>query len=174
MSCGVASNTKKMLHTNHGELLRIFYTFCREWRAGGQATLTTSTKGGVLKLDIQLGPPIAACPGALPLHLQRPTTWALTSFSAPAPGHPGAGSCLHCRRCCHLGSAAKARCNARVAAYQGSLAFAEVGTAPVPPPPPPRLQSTVSTRLIKFVGRKASRRPTFSQLDGEGVEESEI
>ena len=67
-----------MLHTNHGELLRIFTP--SESQAGGLATLTTSTEGGVLKLDIQLGPPIAACPGALLLHLQRPTTWALTSF----------------------------------------------------------------------------------------------
>ena len=33
------SHTEKMLHTNHGELFRIFDTFCRVWRAGGQATL---------------------------------------------------------------------------------------------------------------------------------------
>ena len=46
-----------MHHTNHGELFRIFDTFCRVWKAGGQATLTTSTEGGLLKanLDIQLG-----------------------------------------------------------------------------------------------------------------------
>ncbi len=46
-----------MIHTNHGELLRIFDTYCRVWKAGGQATLTTSTEGGLLKanLDIQLG-----------------------------------------------------------------------------------------------------------------------
>jgi hypothetical protein len=46
-----------MIHTNHGELLRIFDTYCRVWKAGGQDTLTTSTEGGLLKanLDIQLG-----------------------------------------------------------------------------------------------------------------------
>ena len=36
-------------------------------------------------------------------------------------------------------------------------------------PPPP----AVTTRLVKFVGRKASIRPTFSQLDGEGESETE-
>ena len=48
---------KSMIHTNHGELLRIFDTYCRVWKAGGQDTLTTSTEGGLLKanLDIQLG-----------------------------------------------------------------------------------------------------------------------
>ena len=62
---------KRMIHTNHGELLRIFDTYCRVWKAGGQATLTTSTEGGLLKanLDIQLGWPSAACPGAPPPHL---------------------------------------------------------------------------------------------------------
>ena len=56
-----------MIHTNHGELIRIFDTYCRVWGAGGQATLTTSTKGGLLtaNLDIQLGPPTAACPIAV-------------------------------------------------------------------------------------------------------------
>ena len=66
-----------MLHTNHGELFRIFDTFCRVWKAGGQATLTTSTEGGLLKanLDIQLGPPTAACPIAV-------TTGIITKVSA--------------------------------------------------------------------------------------------
>ena len=36
-------------------------------------------------------------------------------------------------------------------------------------PPPP----AVTKRLVKFVGRKASIRPTFSQLDGEGESETE-
>ena len=66
VSCEASSLLhKKMIHTNHGELIRIFDTYCRVWGAGGQATLTTSTKGGMLKaiLDIQLGPPLAACPG---------------------------------------------------------------------------------------------------------------
>ena len=159
-----------MIHTNHGELIRIFDTYCRVWGAGGQATLTTSTEGGVLKanLDIQLGPPTAACPGAPPPHLQRQTAWTSPSSSTPAPGRPGAGSRRHRRRRRHRGPAAKARSNARAAAHQASLAAAEVGASPVPPPQPPPPQSTVSTRLIKFVGRKASLQPTFSQLDGEG------
>ena len=65
VSGGGNPNIKKMLYTNHGELFRIFDTFCRMWKAGRQATLTTSTEGGMLKanLDIQLGPPSAACPG---------------------------------------------------------------------------------------------------------------
>ena len=42
-------------------------------------------------------------------------------------------------------------------------------TSSAPPPPP----STVSTRSVKFVGRKASLRPTFCQLDGEGGSEVE-
>ena len=165
-----------MIHTNHGELFRIFDTFCRVWRAGGQATLTTSTEGGLLKanLDIQLGPPTAACPGAPPPHLQRQTAWTPSSSSTPAPGHSGAGSRRHRRRRRHRGPAAKARSNARAAAHQASLAAAKAGTAPVPPPPPPPPpQSTVSTRAIKFVGRKASLRPTFCQLDGEGGSEVE-
>jgi hypothetical protein len=65
VSGGGNPNIKKMLYTNHGELFRIFDTFCRMWKAGRQATLTTSTEGGMLKanLDIQLSPPSAACPG---------------------------------------------------------------------------------------------------------------
>ena len=165
-----------MHHTNHGELFRIFDTFCRVWKAGGQATLTTSTEGGLLKanLDIQLGPPTAACPGAPPPHLQRQTAWTSPSSSTPVPGHPGAGSRRHRRRRRHRGPAAKARSNARAAAHQASLAAAKVGTAPVPPPPPPPPPpSTVSSRSVKFVGRKASLRPTFCQLDGEGGSEVE-
>ena len=50
-------------------------------------------------------------------------------------------------------------------------------TPPPPPPPPP--PSTESTRSIKFVGRKASLRPSFCQLDGkagsvESIHESEV
>ena len=65
VSGGGNPNIKKMLYTNHGELFRIFDTFCRMWKAGRQATLTTSTEGGMLKANmvIQLGPPWAACPG---------------------------------------------------------------------------------------------------------------
>ena len=170
-----------MIHTNHGELFRIFDTFCRVWGAGGQATLTTTTEGRMLKanLDIQLDPPTAACPGAPPLHQQRQTACTSTSSSSPTPGHPGAGGRRHRRRRRHRGPAAKARSNARAAAHQASLAAAEVGTAPVPSPPPPLPPPppppAVTTRLIKFVGWTAGIRPTFSQLDGEGgsVEETE-
>ena len=165
-----------MIHTNHGELIRIFDTYCRVWGAGGQATLTTSTKRGLLtaNLDIQLGPPTAACPGAPPPHLQRQTAWTPSSSSTPAPGHTGAGSRRYRRRRRHRGPAAKARSNARAAAHQASLVAAKVGTAPVPPPPPPPPPPpTVSTRSVKFVGRKASLRPTFCQLDGEGGSEEE-
>ena len=132
---------KRMIHTNHGELLRIFDTYCRVWKAGGQATLTTSTEGGLLKanLDIQLGWPSAACPGAPPPHLVRPTAWSSSPSSTSAPGHSGARSCLQRRGRRHRGPAAKARSNARAAAYQVSLAAGKVGTAsaPCPPPPPP-------------------------------------
>ena len=115
--------TLKIPHTNDGELFLIYHTFCRVWKAGGQATLTTSTEGGLLKanLDIQLGPPTAACPGAPPPHLQRQTAWTSPSSSTPVPGHPGAGSRRHRRRRRHRGPAAKARSNARAAAHQASL-----------------------------------------------------
>ena len=173
---------KRMIHTNHGELLRIFDTYCRVWKAGGQATLTTSTEGGLLKanLDIQLGRPSAACPGAPPPHLVRPTAWSSSPSSTSAPGHSGARSCLQRRRRRHRGPAAKARSNARAAAYQVSLAAGKVGTASAPcSPPPPPPPSTVLTWSIKFVERKASIRPSFCQLDGKGgsvesINESEV
>ena len=156
-----------MLHTNHGELCRIFDTFCRVWRAGGQATLTTSTEGGLLKanMDIQLGPSTAACPGAPPLR----QTASASTFSSPAPGHPGAGQRRRRRR--HRGPAAKARSKARAAAHQASLAAAEASSASVPAPPPPPPPPPATARLIKVVERKASSWPTFSQLDGEGGSE---
>ena len=173
---------KRMIHTNHGELLRIFDTYCRVWKAGGQDTLTTSTEGGLLKanLDIQLGCPSAACPGAPPPHLVRPTAWSSSPSSTSAPGHPGARSCLQRRRRRHRGPATKARSNARAAAYQVSLAAGKVGTASAPcSPPPPPPPSTVLTWPIKFVERKASIRPSFCQLDGKGgsvesINESEV
>ena len=160
-----------MLHTNHGELCRIFDTFCRVWRAGGQATLTTSTEGGLLKanMDIQLDTSTAACPGAPPLR----QTASASTFSSPTPGHPGAGQRRRRRR--HRGPAAKARSKARAAAHQASMAAAKASTAPVPAPPPPPPPPPATARLIKVVERKASSWPTFSQLDGEGgsVEESQ-
>ena len=163
-----------MLHTNHGELFRIFDTFCRVWGAGGQATLTTSTQGGLVKanLDVQLGPPTAASPGAPPLHQQRQNAWTST-FSSSAPGHPGAAKRRRRRR--HRGPAAIARSKARAAAHQASLAAAKSGTAPVLIPPPPLPPPASTQRLIKVVERKAGSRPSFCQLDGEGgsVVESE-
>ena len=157
-----------MIHTNHGELIRIFDTYCRVWGAGGQATLTTSTKGGLLtaNLDIQLGPPTAACPGAPPPHLQRQTAWTSSSSSpTPTPGHPGAGSRRHRRRRRHRGPAAKARSNARAASHQASLVAAKVGTAPAPPPPPPLHlhQRCQHGRSSLWGGRPASGLP-FANL----------
>ena len=103
-----------MLHTNCGELALLFDTYCRVWRAGGQASLTTSTKDGMVEanLKIQLGPPAAAWAGAPPPS-QR---WSSPSSS---PGHPGAA-----RRPCHRGPAAKAKSRARAALHQAAKAAA--------------------------------------------------
>ena len=154
---------KRMIHTNHGELLRIFDTYCRVWKAGGQATLTTSTEGGLLKanLDIQLGWPSAACPGAPPPHLVRPTAWSSSPSSTSAPGHSGARSCLQRRRRRHRGPAAKARSNARAAAYQVSLAAGKVGTASAPcsPPPPP-----TTINCVNMVDQVCGKKSQYSAL----------
>ena len=154
---------KRMIHTNHGELLRIFDTYCRVWKAGGQATLTTSTEGGLLKanLDIQLGCPSAACPGAPPPHLVRPTAWSSSPSSTSAPGHSGVRSCLQRRRRRHRGPAAKARSNARAAAYQVSLAAGKVGTASAPcsPPPPP-----TTINCVNMVDQVCGKKSQYSAL----------
>ena len=127
--------SKNMLHTNRGELCRLFDTFCRVWGAGGDATFTTSTQEGKLRvnLDIQLGSATAACPGAPTLRHQRPSAWTSTAPTS-ASGHPGAGQ--RCRRRRHRGPAAKARSNARAAAHQAFLATAKASPASVLAPPP--------------------------------------
>ena len=112
-----------MLHTNCGELALLFDTFCRIWRAGGQATLTTSTKDGQVQanLELQLGLPAAARAGA-PSPQQR--------LSSPSsPGHPGA---TH-RQPCHRGPAAKAKSRARAALHQATKAAAASATVGVTP-----------------------------------------
>ena len=96
-----------MLHTNRGELALLFDTFCRVWGAGGQATLTTTTKDGQLQanLELQLGHPAEARPGATSKVQQRLST-------APPPGHPGAA-----RRPRHRGPAARAKNRAPAALH---------------------------------------------------------
>ena len=167
--------SKNMLHTNRGELCRLFDTFCRVWGAGGDATFTTSTQEGKLRvnLDIQLGSATAACPGAPTLRHQRPSAWTSTAPTS-ASGHPGAGQRCHRRR--HRGPAAKARSNARAAAHQAFLATAKASPASVlaPPPPPPLPPPGPTQRLVKVIERKAGSRSSFWQLDGEGGSEVEI
>ena len=97
----------QMQHTNHGEIYRIFGIFCRVWRAGGQATLTTSTEAGRVKtnLEIQLGPPDDPCPDALPVHLRQ-------------RGHRAEAPRPHQHRRRHRGPGARARNNQRAAKFQ--------------------------------------------------------
>ena len=116
-----------MLHTNCGELALLFDTFCRIWRAGGQATLTTSTKDGQVQanLELQLGLPAAARAGA-PSPQQR------LSSPSSAPGHPGATR----RQPCHRGPAAKAKSRARAALHQAAKAAALSDSEGAPPSSP--------------------------------------
>ena len=107
-----------MLHTNRGELALLFDTFCRVWGAGGQATLTTTTKDGQVQanLELQLGHPAEARPGAPSKVQQRLFTG---KSSAPPPGHPGVA-----RRPRHRGPAARAKNCARAALHQAAKASA--------------------------------------------------
>ena len=118
-----------MLHTNCGELALLFDTFCRIWRAGGQATLTTSTKDGQVQsnLELQLGLPAAARAGA-PSPSQR------LSSPSSAPGHPGATR----RQPCHRGPAAKAKSRARAALHQAAKVAAASDSEGVSPSSPVR------------------------------------
>ena len=106
-----------ILHTNRGEVALLLDTFCQVWGAGGQATLTTTTKDGqvIAKLELQLGHPADARPGA-PGVQQRLSAG---TSSAPPPGHPGAA-----RRPRHRGPAAKAKNCARAALHQATKASA--------------------------------------------------
>ena len=114
-----------MLHTNRGELALLFDTFCRVWGAGGQATLTTTTKDGQVQanLELQLGHPAEARPGAPSKVQQRLFTG---KSSAPPPGHPGVA-----RRPRHRGPAARAKNCARAALHQAAKAAAKLAEAPL-------------------------------------------
>ena len=100
----------KMLHTNQAELNQLYDTYCRVWAAGGQATLTTTSLGGKVtaKLDVELGQPTDARPGAPPPHLRTAKAFS-SQHGAPASGAA--------RRPCHRGPAAKAKSRARAAAH---------------------------------------------------------
>ena len=106
-----------ILHTNRGELALLLDTLCQVWGARGQATLTTTTKDGqvIANLELQLGHPADARPGA-PSVQQRLSAG---TSSAPPPGHPGAA-----RRPRHRGPAAKAKNCARAALHQAAKAIA--------------------------------------------------
>ena len=127
-----------MLHTNCGELALLFDTYCRVWRAGGQASLTTSTKDGLVEanLKLQLGPPAAARAGA------PPPSQRLSSPSS-SPGNPGAAR----RQPCHRGPAAKAKSRARAAMHQAAKAAAALASEGVSPSNP----AGVSPNLPKEV-----------------------
>ena len=177
-----------MLHTNQAELNQLYDTYCRVWAAGGQATLTTTTSlEGKLtaKLEVELGKPTDARPGAPPPHLR----------TACSPRHeaPASGAV---RRPCHRGPAAKAKSRARAAAYQPENAAAaaasaaqesESDSAPASPgsggtPSTPASKASLEAhktlnilpsppasdgqRLVVSVGR-GERLPSFSQLDGQ-------
>ena len=117
----------KMLHINRGELNQLYDTFCRVWAAGGQASLTTSSLAGMVtaKLEVQLGQPTDARPGAPPPHLRHASSFASTSSAAPAPGAT--------RRPCHRGPAAKAKARARAATHQAVKAAASTASRGAPP-----------------------------------------
>ena len=106
------------------EFSRIVEIFRRVGRAGGKASLTTSTEGGHWKasLDIQMNLPTAAYPGQAN---------ATTPYSA-APGQDGAAACRRPRR--RRGPASAMRSKARAAAYQATLVAARGGTGSMSPP----------------------------------------
>ena len=181
-----------MFHANRGELNQLYDTFCRVWAAGGQATLTTTSLEGQVtaKLDIKLGHPTSARPGAPPLHHSAANAFA-SQHQAPISG------AAH-RRPCHRGPAAKAKSRARAAAHQAakaaaaaapvsssqqnetesSLASPAPGGAPLVQAPSAPLKArkplnllpsppaSDGQRLVVSVGR-GGRLPSFSQLDGQ-------
>ena len=127
------------------------------------------------KLELELGQPTGARPGAPPRHLRT-----ASQHQAPASGAA--------RRPCHRGPAAKAKSRARAAAYQATKAAASAASGsagqqsdsestPASPAPggapstrplnilpsPPALDGQ---RLVVCVGR-SERLPSFSQLDGQ-------
>ena len=166
-----------MLHTYRGELNQLYDTFCRVWAAGGQATLTTTSSEGKVtaKLELELGQPTGARPGAPPRHLRT-----ASQHQAPASGAA--------RRPCHRGPAAKAKSRARAAAFQAAKAAASAASgsaahqsdsestpaSPAPGGAPstrplnilPSPPASDGQRLVVSVGR-SERLPSFSQLDGQ-------
>ena len=106
-----------MQHTNQAELNQLYGTFCRVWAAGGQATFSTTSLEGIVtaKLEVKLGQPTRARPGAPPPHLRTAEAFA-AQHQAPASGAA--------RRPRHRGPSAKAKSRARAAAYQAAKAAA--------------------------------------------------
>ena len=89
--------------------------------------MTTSSLAGMVtaKLEVQLGQPTDARPGAPPPHLRHASSFASTSSAAPAPGAT--------RRPCHRGPAAKAKARARAATHQAVKAAASTASGGAPP-----------------------------------------
>ena len=131
---------------------------------------TTSFEGKVTaKLELELGQPTKARPGA-PRHHR-------TASQNPAPASGAA------HRPCHRGPAAEAKSRARAAAYQAAKAAAsaaqqsESESTPASPAPVgapstqplnilPSPPASDGRRLVASVGR-SERLPSFSQLDGQ-------
>ena len=136
------------------------------------------------KLEVKLGQPTRARPGAPPPHLRTAEAFA-AQHQAPASGAA--------RRPRHRGPSAKAKSRARAAAYQAAKAAAAAaqeseskstpatpgpGEAPSTPAPNAPLASSKplnvlpsppasdGQRLVVSVG-KGERLPSFSQLDGQ-------
>ena len=127
------------------------------------------------KLELELGQPTEARPGAPPPHLRTANA---SSFKRGAPASGAA------RRPCHRGPAAKAKSRARAAAHQAAKAAAATvqestpGTptstpapnAPLAAPKPltllPSPPASDGRRLVVSVGR-GERLPSFSQCDGQ-------
>lgn len=151
---------------------------------------TTSLEGIVTaKLEVKLGQPTGARPGAPPPCLRTAKAFPF-QHQAPASGAV--------RRPCHRGPAAKAKSRARAAAYQAAKAAAAVASvsaaqesesestpatpgpgeapstpapnAPLAAPKPlnilPSPPASDGQRLVVSVGR-GERLPSFSQLDGQ-------
>ena len=131
------------------------------------------------KLDIELGQPTDARPGAPPPHLHTANAFSV-QHRAPASGAA--------RRPRHRGPAAKAKSRARAAAHQAAKAAATASVqesestpstpASTPAPNAPLAAATKplnllpsppasdGRRLVVSVG-KGERLPSFSQLDGQ-------
>ena len=132
-----------VLYSNLGEVQLLVDTFYRVWEAGGQASLSTSTRDGKVfaKLDIELGSPSAS---GIELPSSQPSSPPKVRSQATA-GHPAAASSRRRRRR-HRGPAAKARARARAAAHQATLAAAaQAVLAPVATPGATSLPSVTST-----------------------------